>query len=71
MAFVDNPSYRRNGFGVRRWTAVLPVAALLWVGCVARVGGQDVYEVMAVTDGAELTGTAVFSGRAPAPRSRF
>jgi plastocyanin len=68
MAFVDNSSYRRSGFGVRRWTAVLLVAVLIGLASIAPVSGQDVYETVVVADGAQLVGKAVFNGEAPGPR---
>lgn len=68
MTFVDNRSYRRNGFGVRCWIGVLAFATLPWVGNVTPVAGQSVYREVTIADGAELVGTAVFRGEVREPR---
>jgi hypothetical protein len=66
--FVDNPSYRNSDFGVRCGIAVLALVALPWTGNVTPLAGQSDYRGVAVADGAELVGTAVFSGEVLEPR---
>lgn len=63
MAFVDNPLYRRNGSGVRCGIGVLALTTLPWFASVTPVAAQSSgYREVAVADGAELVGTAVFRG---------
>jgi hypothetical protein len=68
MAFVGNPVYRRNGSGVRFGVGVLVLTALPCFANVTPGAGQSVYREVAVVDGAEVAGTAVFLGDVPDPR---
>lgn len=68
MAFVGNPVYRRNGSGVRFGIGVLVLTTLQWIAIVTPLVAQSVYREVAVVDGAEVVGTALFRGDVPDPR---
>jgi hypothetical protein len=72
MAFVDKPlyrqNYRQNGSGVRWGIGALALAILPWIAHVTPVAAQGIYTEVAVADGTELSGTAVFRGDIPDPR---
>ena len=68
MAFVDNPLYRRDGFGVRCGIKIVALATFPWIANITSVAAQGVYREVPVADGAELVGTAVFRGDIPDPR---
>lgn len=68
MAFVGNPVYRRNRSGVRFGIGVLVLTTLRWIAVVTPLAAQSVYREVAVVDGAEVVGTAVFRGDVPDPR---
>ena len=68
MTFVDNPLYRRDGFGVRYGISVVALATLPWISNITSVAAQSVYREVAVADGAQLVGTAVFHADIPDPR---
>ena len=68
MAFVDNPLYRRDGFGVRCGIKIVALATFPWIANITSVAAQSVYREVPVADGAELVGTAVFRGDIPDPR---
>jgi hypothetical protein len=68
MAIVDNPIYSGNRPGVRYGIGLVVLATLPWSGNATPVAAQDVYRQVAVGEGAELAGTAVFRGDVPDPR---
>ena len=67
MAFVYNPLYRRDGFGVRYGIKIVALATFPWIANITSVAAQSVYREVPVADGAELVGTAVFRGAIPDP----